>query len=184
MWERLRDNQDVLDGVFAWSARGATFDLSAGGAADLANGLWVSASFFDVLGVQPALGRTFVAADDTRGGGPDGPVAVISHRFWQRRFEGAATAIGSRLLIERIPFTIVGVAPPDFLGIDVGSAFDVAVPLGTHPLVLRRDRLDQHNWWWLTVMGRVRPGQSPEAATAALAALQPVLRELTSIAAT
>ena len=71
----------VLEGVFAWSSQHASFDLSTGGEADLANGLWVSASFFDVLGVQPILGRTFVAADDRRGGGPDGPVAVVSHSF-------------------------------------------------------------------------------------------------------
>ena len=128
LWERFRDSQNVLEGVFAWSARAATFDLSAGAQADRANGLWVSASFFEVLGVPPALGRTFVAADDTRGGGPDGPVAVISHSFWQRRFAGAVDVIGRPLSIEGIPFTIVGVAPAGFLGPNVGSAFDVAVP--------------------------------------------------------
>ena len=128
LWERFRDSQNVLEGVFAWSARAATFDLSAGAQADRVNGLWVSASFFEVLGVPPALGRTFVAADDTRGGGPDGPVAVISHSFWQRRFAGAVDVIGHPLSIEGIPFTIVGVAPAGFLGPNVGSAFDVAVP--------------------------------------------------------
>jgi putative ABC transport system permease protein len=179
LWEQFRDNQDVLDGVFAWSARGATFDLSTGGSSDRVNGLWVSASFFDVLGVQPALGRTFAAADDERGGGPDGPVAVISHSFWQRRFAGAADVIGRPLSIERISFRIIGVAPASFLGPNVGSAFDVAVPIGTQPLVLRRDRLDQRTWWWLTVMGRLKPDQTTQAAAAALVPLQATLRERT-----
>jgi putative ABC transport system permease protein len=179
LWEQFRDRQNVLEGVFAWSARGATFDLSTGGQADRVNGLWVSASFFDVLGVPPALGRTFAAADDMRGGGPDGPVAVISHGFWQRRFAGAVDVIGRPLSIERIPFTIVGVAPAGFLGPNIGSAFDVAVPIGTQPLVLRRDRLDQRTWWWLTVMGRLKPGQTTQAAAAALVPLQPILREHT-----
>jgi predicted permease len=179
LWERFRDSQNVLDGVFAWSARAATFDLSAGAQADRVNGLWVSASFFEVLGVPPALGRTFVAADDTRGGGPDGPVAVISHSFWQRRFAGAVDVIGQPLSIEGVLFTIVGVAPAGFLGPNVGSAFDVAVPIGTQPLVLRRDRLDQRTWWWLTVMGRLKPGQSTQAAAAALVPLQSILRERT-----
>ncbi len=179
LWQELRDRQDVLDGVFAWSTQGTAFDLSTGGSVDVANGLWVSGSFFDVLGVQPAIGRTLVPADDARGGGPDGLVAVISHRFWQRRFAGAADVIGKTISIERVPFRIVGVTPAGFVGPNVGSAFDVAIPIGTQPIVLRRDRLDQRNWWWLNVMGRLKPGQTTEAAAAGLARLQPTLRDLT-----
>ena len=73
--------------------------------------------------------------DDRRGGGPDGPVAVISYGFWQRRFGGAADVIGQQLTVERVPFTIVGVTPPEFFGTDVGRTFDVAIPLGTEPLI-------------------------------------------------
>jgi putative ABC transport system permease protein len=179
LWQELRDRQDVLDGVFAWSTQGTAFDLSTGGSVDVANGLWVSGSFFDVLGVQPAIGRTLVPSDDTRGGGPEGLVAVISHRFWQRRFAGAADVVGRTISIERVPFRIVGVTAAGFVGPNVGSAFDVAIPLGAQPIVLRRDRLDQRNWWWLNVMGRLKPGQTTEAATAGLARLQPTLRDLT-----
>ena len=179
LWEQLQAHQAVLEGIFAWSSLNASFDLSTGGEADLANGLWVSASFFDVLGVRPILGRTFVAADDRRGGGPDGPVAVVSHSFWQRHFHGAVDVVGATLLIERVPFTVVGVTPPDFFGPQVGSTFDVAIPIGTQPLVLRRDRLDQRTWWWLQVMGRLKSGQAVESAAAGLAPLQPILRDLT-----
>ena len=73
---------------------------------------------------------------------------------------------------------MVGVTPPDFFGPQVGSTFDVAIPIGTQPLVLRRDRLDQRTWWWLQVMGR-KSGQAVESAAAGLAPLRPILRDLT-----
>ena len=142
------------------------------------NGLWVSASFFDVLGVQPGARATFAAADDTRRRARRSGCGDQS-QLWQRRFAGAADVIGRPLSIERIPFRIIGVAPATFLGPNVGSAFDVAVPIGTQPLVLRRDRLDQRTWWWLTVMGRLKPEQTTHAAAAALVPLQPTLRERT-----
>ena len=96
-----------------------------------------------------------------------------------RRFQGLADAVGRSISIDGIPFTIVGVSPSAFLGPEVGSAFDIAVPFGALPTVLRRDRLSKRNSWWLTVMGRLEPGQTAEAAAAALAPLQPVLRDLT-----
>ena len=90
-----------------------------------------------MLGVPAVLGRTFAESDDARGGGPDGPVAVISYAIWQRRYGGAADVIGKTISIERVPFTIIGVTPQDFFGPDVGRWFDVAIPLGTEPLIRR-----------------------------------------------
>lgn len=183
LWDQFRDRQTALAGVCAWSARGAKFDLSTAGVPEIVNGLWVSASFFDVLGVTPAVGRTFVAVDDTRGGGAAGPVAVISYAFWQRRFLGSADVVGRAIAVNGIPFTIVGVTPARFRGPDLGIAFDVAVPFGTLPRVLRRDRLGERYSWWLTVMGRLKPGQTASGAAAELAPLQSVLRDLTKPAA-
>ena len=98
---------------------------------------------FDVLGLPVMLGRTFDARDDRRGGGPDGPVAVIAYGFWQRRFGGAPDTIGRTLTIERVPYTIVGVTPPGFFGLNVGVAFDVILPLETEPRLGRTpQRLD------------------------------------------
>ena len=85
---------------------------------------------FEMLGVSTVLGRTFTPADDARGGGPDGAVAVISHGFWQRRYGGAADVIGRSLTIQRVPFTIVGVTPQGFFGPDVGRSYDIAIPIG------------------------------------------------------
>ena len=85
------------------------------------------------------------------------PVAVISYAFWQRRFGGAADVIGRSLAVERVPFTIVGVTPPGFFGVDVGRTFDVAIPLGTEPLIRGKESsLDRRSTWWLNVMGRLK----------------------------
>src|SRR3954447_6769923 len=135
---------------------------------------------FDTLGVPAMLGRTFTEADDARGGGPDGPVAVISYSFWQRRFGGAADVLGKSLTLDKTPYTVVGVTSPDFFGPDVGRAFDVAVPIGTEPLFRGRESwLDQRSTWWLTVMTRMKPGQSVDAATAAIRGVQPQIRDAT-----
>src|SRR5689334_15058716 len=120
IWEQVRDRRTALFGdAFAWSS--TRFNLSKGGETEFVDGLWASGTMFDTLGVAAMLGRTFTEADDRRGGGPDGPVAVISYSFWQRRFGGAADAIGRSLTLERVPFTIVGVTPPDFFGPEVGT---------------------------------------------------------------
>jgi predicted permease len=97
--------------------------------------MWVSGDFFATLGVRAIAGRTTSAADDVAGGGPDGPVAMISHRWWQRRFHGAADVIGRALLIERTPVTIVGVTPPEFSGVELGRSFDLFLPVRTQGIL-------------------------------------------------
>jgi predicted permease len=178
IWEQMRSRRDLYDGLFAWSNQ--RFNLAAGGETLFVEGLWASGGMFDTLGVPAMLGRTFTPADDTRGGGPDGAVAVISYSFWQRQFGGAADAIGKRLDLERVGFTIIGVTGPDFFGPDVGRAFDVAVPIGVEPLVRGKESwLDARSTWWLTVMARLKPGQSVDAGTAAIRGVQPPIREAT-----
>jgi putative ABC transport system permease protein len=178
IWEQVRERQHLFDGALAWSS--TRFNLSQGGQTEMIDGAWISGRYFDVLGVNAILGRTTTEADDRRGGGPDGPVTVISYSFWQRRFGGAADVIGKSMTIDRVPFTIVGVAPPEFFGADVGRTFDAAIPLGTEPLIRGRESgLDRRSMWWLNVMIRRKPGQSLDAATAALRGVQPQIREAT-----
>jgi putative ABC transport system permease protein len=178
IWEALRDAPAVFDGTFAWAA--TRFDLASSGDAEMVPGVWVSGGYFKTLGVPAALGRTITPADDRRGGGPDGPVAVISHGFWQRRFGGAPAVVGRQLTIERVPYTIVGVIPPAFTGLEVGYPFDVAVPIGTEPLVRRRDsQLDSRSSWWLNIGARLGAGQTIASATTAVRALQPRIRAAT-----
>jgi putative ABC transport system permease protein len=176
IWEEIRAHEhELVDGAFAWSPDG--FDLSQGGPTDLVNGVWASGRIFDVLGVSTVLGRTLTAADDARGGGPDGAVAVISYGFWQRRYGGAADVIGRSLMIRRVPFTIVGITPQGFFGPDVGRSYDVAIPIGTDPLLRGADSfLDGRSTWWLNIMVRLKPGQTVEQATAMLRGRQPQIR--------
>jgi predicted permease len=181
IWEEIQRHADRFDGVFAWSRFDAQFNLSQGGETQYANGVWASAASFDVLGVTPALGRLFLPSDDVRGGGPEGPVAVISHGFWQRHFGGARDVIGRTLTLERVPVTIVGVTPPGFFGLTIGRSFDVAVPFGAEPLIrgANESRLNRRTSWWLSVMVRLKRGQALEEATTILQALQSGLREAT-----
>jgi putative ABC transport system permease protein len=171
MWEELQRHASLFDGVFAWTP--TRFDLAEGGERQPVAGIFASGTYFETLGVAAVRGRTFTPADDRPGGGPDGAVAVISYGLWQRRFGGADSAIGAALVVDGVTVTIVGVTPPEFLGLDVGSAFDLALPLETEPLIrgsrsaLRASRL--------LVMLRLKPGQSVEAGTATLRGLQPQL---------
>ena len=179
IWEQIRDRRELFDGAFAWSE--TRFNLASGGEAEFVDGIWASGSLFDTLGVRPILGRTFTAADDRRGGGPDGAVAVISYDFWQRRFGGAADVIGRTLNVDRVPFTVIGVTPPEFFGPEVGRTFDVAIPIGTEPIIKGRGTwLDERSTWWLSIMARLRPDQSIDAANAALRAAQPAIRDATA----
>jgi putative ABC transport system permease protein len=178
IWEQIRDQQARFGGAFAWQS--TRFNLARGGQTEMVDGLWASGGIFDTLGVSAMLGRTFTAADDARGGGPDGPVAVISYSFWQRRFDGAADVVGRTLVVDRVPFTIVGVTPPQFFGVDVGRRFDVVIPIGAEPLIRGKESyLDRRSTWWLRVMIRLKDGQTLSAGDAVLRGLLPQVREAT-----
>ena len=172
MWTRLQQIPSPFDGVLMWSQ--PTFDFARSGEKEPARTLLVSGSFFSTLGVHARVGRLLTAEDDVRGGGKDGAVVVISHRLWQERFGGSAATIGTRLTLDGAPFTIVGVTPPEFLGIEVGLPFDVAVPLGTEPLILgKRSSIDERRSFTFAVLVRLKPEQSLDAATAVLRSIQP-----------
>ena len=180
IWQEIQVRADRFDGAFAWTRFDAQFNLTEGGETQFANGVWASAGSFDVLGIKPELGRLFVPSDDTPGGGDGGPVAVISHAFWQNRFGGAQDVIGRTLTLERVPLTIVGVTPPGFFGLTVGRSFDVVVPFGAEPLIRGNEsRLNKRTSWWIAVLVRLKPGQSIEEANAILGTLQPEIREAT-----
>ncbi|MFZ0960081.1 MAG: ABC transporter permease [Terriglobia bacterium] len=169
LWEQLRDRQDVFSDVFAWG--GDQFDLSRGGAVHLAQGIWVSGEFFRTLGLHPAAGRLIAPSDDERG---CPGVAVLSYGFWQEHYGGTPSAIGSDLSLNTHPFEVVGVAPPGFYGMEVGSKFDVAIPICTSTMFdAKESRLDERGWWWLSVVGRIKPGLSRAQLTTRLGGISP-----------
>jgi len=178
IWEEIRARPELFDGAFAAGRVG--FNAASAGEVEPIDGLFASGDYFRVLGVQPVLGRVFSPADDVRGGGPDGAVAVISYALWQSRFGGARDVIGRTLTLSRVQYTIIGVTPSEFFGHEVGRRTDVYVPLGTEPLVRGTESyLDARSTWWMQVFARLKPGQSAEQATALLTGAQPGIREAT-----
>ena len=170
-FQLLRSNQDELSTLFAY-ATAWELNLVAENQAEIADGQLVSGGFYVGLGVSPAAGRLIVDDDDRSGAAP---VAVISYRYWRRRFAADPAAIGRRILINNIPFTIVGVSAPGFFGVNPGADPKVYLPLrsvsllAANPADEEKKRFFDSNYYWLEMMGRLRPGVSEGQAQAALA---------------
>ena len=178
IWEQVRDHQQAFSGSLAFSED--RFDLAAGGESHFVNGLWVSGDFFPVLGVPAMRGRVFSTDDDLHGGGHAGPVAVISNGFWKRHFASDPDIAGKTIRLNRHPFTIIGVTPPWFRGLDADTAYDVAIPIGCEP-ILHTDRswLDARSTWWLRILGRLQPDETLRQADAKMKALAPEIDRAT-----
>jgi predicted permease len=192
VWQQIEARStDLFDGAFAWSRE--SFDLVQDGRVVPVDGAYVSGHFFDVLGVPPFRGRMLTPADDSAASpsfgtaqdvpsesrGADGPVAVISYRFWRQHFGGADDVVGRQLTVQpqRLPFTIVGVMPPGFSGADVGRMAEVMLPFAAEPLLQGRESaLQTVGESWLEIMVRLKPGQTLEHANAALRSVQPQIR--------
>jgi predicted permease len=171
-WEAIRDSEDAFAGVLAYAEE--RFDLSEGEESRLVRGLWVSGGYFDVLGVPALRGRVLTSRDDRRGCGSDGPVAVISYDFWRRYFQAEPGAIGRTLRLNQQPFTIVGVTPPWMKGLNRDLPYDVAIPIGCEPLLRGEESvLDQRGYWWLRIVGRLKPGAGPEETQGRMGAFAP-----------
>jgi len=177
VWQQIKAREtDLFDGAFAWSRE--TFNLAQGSRPVAVDGAYVSGRFFDVLGVPAFRGRMLTPADDSTAS-PNGPVAVISHRFWRQHFGGADDVVGRQLTMhpQRLSFTIVGVMPAGFSGADVGRMADVLLPFAAEPMLKGRESvLEVVGQSWLEIMVRLRPGQTIEFANAALRSVQPQIR--------
>ena len=178
IWEQVHKRAQAFDGACAWWTERLNL-APRGGETDAVDAMWVSGDYFKTLGVPVLLGRTITSEDDAPSGGKDGAVAVLSYELWQRRFGGAANVIGMPLVVERVPFTIVGVTPPEFFGAEVGRTFDVALPMNAEPLIRGTEsRINpQRGFYALTVLLRLKRDQSIDATTGILRGLQPQIRE-------
>jgi predicted permease len=175
-WEQIRTRQQAFAGVMAWSPD--RFNLANGGEIRLAEGLYVSGDFFRVLGVGALVGRTFTAQDDTPSCNPG---AVLSYAFWQREFGGDPGILQRGVSLDGHSVPIVGVTPPSFFGVVVGNRYDVAVPICADRLLAQdnRSRIPMPAGWWLSAMGRLKPGWTVQSATAYLHALSPSIMQAT-----
>src|SRR5262252_4827705 len=167
-FETLRQENSVFSTLFGYF-NGHYKTLAVGGQATSAGTEYVTGEYFRGLAVSPAAGRLIGSEDDRLGAAP---VAVISFPASQNRFGGPSNAIGQSILVDNVPFTVIGVAPPEFFGVDPAAAPDLYLPLHTILLVdgARAARMyPDGNFYWLEMMGRLRPGVSMAQAQAALA---------------
>ena len=175
-WDSIRRHQEAFSDVIAWSAQ--RFNLALEGKARYAEGVLVSGNFFRVLGARAAAGRLFTAEDDRPGCGS--PAAVIGYSFWQSEFAGDPAITSRSVRLEGRLFPIVGVAEPEFFGVEIGHKFDVAVPLCSDPMFWEpgKGHIPSRTAWWLSIMGRLKPGWTVERANAQIQAISPaVMRE-------
>src|SRR5207302_3373999 len=167
-FETLREENPVFSTLFGYF-NGLTRNLAVRGQAASASAEYVTGEYFRGLEVSPAAGRLIDSEDDRPGAAP---VAVISFATSQQRFGGPSSAIGQPVLVDTVPFTVIGVAPPEFFGVDPAASPDLYLPLHTNVLVdgARAARIyPDENFYWLEMMGRLRPGISMAQAQAALA---------------
>jgi predicted permease len=158
---------NIFSGAAAFANSGR-LDLTGNGPASVINGQLVSGDFFRTMGLKAALGRLLDASDDTAAAAP---VTVLNYGYWQTAFGGSRDVIGRTIELNAVPFTIVGVVEQRFTGITPGSDYDVWVPLFQGGKINPQQKIQsslgmldrQHDaaHWWLTIVGRLKPGTPP-----------------------
>ena len=161
--------RDALAGLAAYRVDPINFSRAAGDNSRCW-GYLVTGNYFDMLGVKAARGRALHPEDDVNRGGH--PVAVISHAFWQRRFNGDAQAIGSHVKLNGMDYTIIGVAPERFIGTELVYTPDIWVPMSMEPQIepLQND-LDERKDFNYFVVGRLKHGVTMPQAESAMNAI-------------
>jgi putative ABC transport system permease protein len=155
MYRDLRDHNSVLSGLIAtdWASVGVQWHNQP----ELVDTELVSGNYFDVLGVQPAIGRLFVASDDVSQ--EANPVVVLSFDYWQQRFASDPEIVNQSISINGHPFTIIGVAQPGFHSAVGGDVPGLFAPMTMKPEITPGwNGLDERNSKWLNIIGRLKPG--------------------------
>jgi putative ABC transport system permease protein len=168
LYREIRERQQVFTDVVAWGS--TSFDLALGGESRPAEALWVSGNFFPMLGVRPAVGRLLAPSDDVKG--CRAPGVVLGYPFWQREYGGDMSIVGRDIQLDGHHVEIIGVVSANFFGVDVGRAFDVAVPICAEPIFRGENTgVDRPDVWFLAAIGRLKPGVTIDQARAHLAGL-------------
>jgi putative ABC transport system permease protein len=164
-----RDKNEAFTDILAYTFAGLSYSTPGGESKNLTAQV-VSGNYFDVLGIKPQHGRTFLPEEDKTPGSH--PVVVLSHAAWQRDFGGDPSIIGKTISLNRNDFTVVGVAQKDFQGTDIGGGPDLWVPMMMHAVVQPGfDWYDTRRGLFLAMIGRLKPGFSTPQAQASMSAL-------------
>lgn len=155
VFKQLESNVSAFSGVTAFAGP-ARLDLGGNGAPRMANGVIVSGDYFSTLGVNAAIGRTIGPSDDSPAAAP---VAVLSYSYWQSAFGGKRSVIGRTVTLNRVPFTIIGVADAKFTHLSPGKRQDLWLPIAMLPRLDvswagNTNNLDNS---WLVIVARLRP---------------------------
>ena len=162
----FRDRAKLVDFI---AQDDLAMSIAVDGQAERAYGALASGNYFQMMGIQPAIGRLFNADDDRVAGGH--PVAVISFAYWQRRFAGDASIVGRAVTINNTPMTIVGVSQDGFLGSFLGIATSAWVPMAMQAQVTGSNRLESRGNAWMQTYVRLRSGVTRDQAQAELSGL-------------
>ena len=161
----FRDLQRQSGKVFESMAASGPFPAATrtGETTENLQGDFVTGDFFGTLGLRPALGRLIEPADDRVAG--SNPVAVLSYSEWQQGFGGSRAVLNRTIDINAHPFTVVGVAPPGFTGLDPRMPNEIFVPMSMEPVIPTHDRsfLLMHDAIWINIVARLRPGMTAKA---------------------
>jgi predicted permease len=172
MFRDFQRHNEVFSGMFCRFQ--VAMNLTVGGRAERVEGELVSGTYFDVLGVGAALGRTIAPDDDRVAGGH--PVAVLSHDYWRVRFGADPTIVGKTVLVNDRTLTVIGVAQRGFDGVELGHATKLFVPVMMDSFATgRSDMLTDRRTRWVNAFGRLKPGIT---AVQAQASLQPFMHAM------
>jgi putative ABC transport system permease protein len=177
MYDDFKRRQQVFSSVIGWRSNGI-YNIDAEGQHSRGLVAAVSGNFFDELGARAAAGRLLSVSDVNEPSPEPSMVAVLGHAFWQRAFASDPAAIGRRVAVEATAFTVIGVAPPDFIGLGMFIEPDVTVPLTAFPKIADHApaSLLTNPSTWVRVTGRLAPGVSIEQARASLELLWPAMK--------
>ena len=168
MYRDFRDKAQVFDGLIA--RRSVTGSLGFKGQVERVRTEMVSGNYFQVLGVGSSAGRTLLPEDDVKKNGH--PVAVLAYDYWQSRFAGDPSIINQTVVVNDMPFTVLGIVQPGFTGMEVGDATQVFVPMAMQErLFTVPDLLEDRRWRFIHTFGRLKPGVTVEQAKASVAPL-------------
>ena len=168
----LSEQSTTLSGLAAFNGTSMALQDAAGSARAWVS--YVSDNFFTVLGARPAAGRFFTAGDATGRGAQANQIVVLGYDLWQRRFGGSPGAIGSAIELDGESFTIIGVAPPGFIGAMASHPMELWIPFamgGRASSVAYGLELSSRRSGWLRLVGRLAPGRGVEDAQRELAAI-------------
>lgn len=150
LYREIAGRADLFNGVIASNGvQKVRFTPHAGDREEFTQREYVSGNYFQVLGIQPAIGRLFTAEDNRVPGGH--PLAVLNYDLWRNHFGADPAVLGRTVLVDEQPLTVIGVAAPGFRGVELERHAEVWVPF-----TMSRGQVTSPNMWWLVLLARER----------------------------